>query len=894
MPAPTGSAPDSAAAQAVAQHESTDGLSAFHQALGSMLNLHGTGTCVTGCDVHGRRVHLCFAPGTPPWYVDYVSRVVFGGLDQSLAPTYYLWVRWTQTSYGGTDAYGSPIRLRWSVVPDGTNIPHYDPNIGPAPSALRATLDAQFGNQATWWNLLRQCFARWSEVAGVRYEEVGDDGAPFPASPGSPARGDVRISGRALDGPGGVLAFNYYPDWGDMVIDTSDNWANPANNFRSFRNLVMHEHGHGLGLAHVIPTDCTKLMEPFLCTNFDGPQDDDIRGAQRLYGDRYETNDRFERATPVYLGGSENVTLDVSLHSTRDVDWFLIQIPRDTSLTITAVPIGATYDVGPEGGNPVTVNTRAVQDLVLELRASDARTILMMANANGRGGTEQITNYGVPGGGSVYLRVYSGSASLDDVQRYELRLRSTAVPGIFIPLGFLPGGVRESEAYGVSWDGNVVVGRAKNSAGHWRAVRWTLADGQIQELGTLGGNASAATAVSADGWFVVGWSDHEGCQRAFRWTPGGGMQYLGTFWGHSPAWGVSADGRVVVGWSDGLDWLNNRYVHAFRWTQAGGMQSLGSGAAYHISADGSVVVGGFGRAFRWTVATGMQDLGTLGGDWSEAYGVSADGSVIVGSARDAAGWEPAFRWTAATGMQNLGALPGDTWCRAYAVSADGRIVVGQSRSGAFIWTPETGMRYLRDVFAHLIPPGWELTMARGMSPDGRFIVGWGLNPRGEEEAWLLDPLLDPSMAGFRITGNVELRDFVGDVTRIPVDVEIRSAGSVVRSQTLYLDASGNYTLYQVPSGTYDVAFKASHWLRAVVPDVRVTGDVSGVNVSLLNGDVDGDNEVTLFDFGKLVAAFGSTPGDGNWYADADLDGDDEVTLFDFGILVRNFGLFGDE
>jgi hypothetical protein len=32
----------------------------------------------------------------------------------------------------------------------------------------------------------------------------------------------------------------------------------------------------------------------------------------------------------------------------------------------------------------------------------------------------------------------------------------------------------------------------------------------------------------------------------------------------------------------------------------------------------------------------------------------------------------------------------------------------------------------------------------------------------------------------------------------------------------------------------------------------------------------------------------------NWNPDADLDGDDEVTLFDFGILVQNFGAIGDE
>jgi hypothetical protein len=67
-----------------------------------------------------------------------------------------------------------------------------------------------------------------------------------------------------------------------------------------------------------------------------------------------------------------------------------------------------------------------------------------------------------------------------------------------------------------------------------------------------------------------------------------------------------------------------------------------------------------------------------------------------------------------------------------------------------------------------------------------------------------------------------------------------------------------------------------------------------VDFTLTNGDIDGDNEVTLFDFGALVAAFGSVPGDSSWNPDADLDGDEEVTLFDFGILVRNFGATGDE
>jgi hypothetical protein len=65
-----------------------------------------------------------------------------------------------------------------------------------------------------------------------------------------------------------------------------------------------------------------------------------------------------------------------------------------------------------------------------------------------------------------------------------------------------------------------------------------------------------------------------------------------------------------------------------------------------------------------------------------------------------------------------------------------------------------------------------------------------------------------------------------------------------------------------------------------------------VNLVLPNGDVDGDNEVTLFDFAALVQSFGCfDPHNG---LSADLNRDGWVDLFDFAILVRNFGLVGDE
>lgn len=278
-----------------------------------------------------------------------------------------------------------------------------------------------------------------------------------------------------------------------------------------------------------------------------------------------------------------------------------------------------------------------------------------------------------------------------------------AVGGALSGMSAIEGAGDEGRVYGLSANGSVAVGQGSfNDRRH--AFRRS-ADGTVTDLGTLFGvGASAAYGVSGDGNVVVGYSETvTGGRRAVRWTAEGGMVNIANTNGDSYAHKTSHDGSVVVGVK-----TSGTVTHAFRWTEATGMVDMGSllgsasadpySAAYDVSADGSVIVGQSQassgeleytprRAFRWTQATGMVDLGTLGGGNSQAQAVSANGAVTVGRAQAEAGQDAAylaFRWSQATGMQSIAdwlaaagvGSGGWSFDSAMATNADGSIVVG--------------------------------------------------------------------------------------------------------------------------------------------------------------------------------------------------------------------------
>ncbi len=157
-------------------------------------------------------------------------------------------------------------------------------------------------------------------------------------------------------------------------------------------------------------------------------------------------------------------------------------------------------------------------------------------------------------------------------------------------------------------------------------------------------------------------------------------------------------------------------------------------------------------------------------------------------------------------------------------------------------------------------------------------------------AWHLLPGADEFHAPI-VQGYLLFHDFGGSLP-LMVDWEIRT--DIIEMRTPLLAPDGGFVVPGVPVGQFALSVKPLSYLRRTVEVDTGGGSVLGLSIALTNGDVDGDNEVTLFDFGSLVAAFGSVPGNANWDVRADLDGDGEVTLFDFGVLVRHFGEIGDD
>jgi serralysin len=359
--------------------------------------------------------------------------------------------RWSVTASGSTGAAGKPITLTWSFAPDNTTIPDEGGSnlISYFDDLFNVSTTSSDLTQRPWFKYFEQSFDRWSELGGITFKyEPNDNGSPLYSSSGVlGVRGDVRIGGALVDGANGTLAYTWLPDSGDVVVDTGETnfYSNSSNNYRQLRNTIMHELGHAFGLLHVESSNAALLMEPILNTSFDGPQLDDIRGIQGLYGDALEKtngglgNGTYQRATSLgslIIGGSLSVGSDavgsqsvspletdfVSIANSSDLDFFSFTVAAPTLLDVTLTPLGGVFNQGVEGGAQSSFDANARNDLSLAVFASNGTTLLGSANLTGAGGVDVLSDLELLSAGTYFARVTGSSAN---VQFYELALSAT-------------------------------------------------------------------------------------------------------------------------------------------------------------------------------------------------------------------------------------------------------------------------------------------------------------------------------------------------------------------------------------------------------------------------------------------------------------------------------------
>jgi probable HAF family extracellular repeat protein len=352
--------------------------------------------------------------------------------------------------------------------------------------------------------------------------------------------------------------------------------------------------------------------------------------------------------------------------------------------------------------------------------------------------------------------------------------------GVMTDLGTLPGGTN-SEAAAINPHG-AIAGRSDNGlidpvygGPAWVATVWD--HGEIQNLGTLGGGYSMATASINDRGQVVGVAattlpDPEGFATALvlgfalpgnqwhatLWTNGTardlgtldeGQDSLGIFLNErSQVAGVSFTNSIPNP-TTGLPtvapffWENGQMVNVgtFGGTSA---ETAGLNNRGQVVGTSSLAGDTTAHAFLWQNGT-MRDLGTLGGTFSRANGLNDRGDVIGTTSLAGDQSYRAFVWRNGR-MKDLGTLPGDTFSQTLSINASGQIVGQSSNDDGFLraclW--EDGAPPIDlNVF---VPPGSDLQLHEPLFiSDSGEIVGYALLPNGDAHVFVLIPKGDSAV-----------------------------------------------------------------------------------------------------------------------------------------------------
>lgn len=132
---------------------------------------------------------------------------------------------------------------------------------------------------------------------------------------------------------------------------------------------------------------------------------------------------------------------------------------------------------------------------------------------------------------------------------------------------------------------------------------------------------------------------------------------------------------------------------------------------------------------------------------------------------------------------------------------------------------------------------------------------------------------------------------------VPVTVDLYANGNMatpVMSYTVTTDQSGNFSIPNVPAGTYTIAVKNSHTLKRVLSNQVLVQGANALSFGLLlEGDANNNNFVSATDFSILLNSFNKSSTDAGFDARADFNKDGFVSALDFSLLLNNFNQGGE-
>ncbi|WP_343686718.1 T9SS type A sorting domain-containing protein [Chryseobacterium gleum] len=293
---------------------------------------------------------------------------------------------------------------------------------------------------------------------------------------------------------------------------------------------------------------------------------------------------------------------------------------------LTVISLG-NYNVGAVSDNGV-VSLHTSAGAIYKWNASGGLVqIGSISNGYPAAGRTVVSNDGT----KISSSVTNAATGFNEISTYDVATATWVNRGGLVPTGW-DGSV--SSTWGMTANGNTIVGLGFLTAANAHAVKWDEVNGMVDLGSIVQGRSSRANAINASGTVIVGWQDESnGTRSGAKWQDGV-ESFITDNNGNNvgEAGGISADGSTIIGSANPNPYVWNAVSGLTYITHPNASFSF-KGGATGISGDGTKVIGYYrafgappmsGEGFIWTSATGRVNLN----DYAVSLGIATNGVTM--------------------------------------------------------------------------------------------------------------------------------------------------------------------------------------------------------------------------------------------------------------------------